>query len=187
MARVWIGLVLLLLVVVQVAGRGGHGGGGGPLPEGAGWVLFAIFAIPIGFCCLIIALCSTACDDGTEDQRREIENNLVASTKPSDETEVCEEERLFPSRRIQVQLVDDQLINMEVPPVELILTDITMLFSDLTAYVGVPDVHGLLVLDFESGDFIQVFDMLRIPQGNVKVRVVTFDNNKFLRLYPSIE
>ena len=53
--------------------------------------------------------------------------------------------------------------------------------------MGVPDVHGLLVLDFESGDFIQVFDMLRIPQGNVKVRVVTFDNNKFLRLYPSIE
>ena len=157
------------------------------LPEGAGWVLFAIFAIPIGFCCLIIALCSTACDDGTEDQRREIENNLMASTKPTDETEGCEEKRLFPSRRIQVQLVDDQLINMEVPPVELILTDITKLFSDLTAYVGVPDVQGLLVLDFESGDFIQVFDMLRIPQGNVKVRVVTFDNNKFLRLYPSIE
>ena len=86
-----------------------------------------------------------------------------------------------------MQLVDDQLINMEVPPVELILTDITMLFSDLTAYVGVPDVHGLLVLDFESGDFIQVFDMLRIPEGNVKVRIVTFDNNNFLRFYPSIE
>ena len=116
------------------------------MPEGAGWVLFAIFAIPIGFCCLIIALCSTACDDGTEDQRGEIENNLMASTKPTDETEVCEEE----SRRIQVKLVDDQLINMEVPPVELILTDITMLFSDLTAYVGVLDVQGLLVLDFES-------------------------------------
>ena len=49
-----------------------------------------------------------------------------------------------------MQLVDDQLINMEVPPVELILTDITMLFSDLTAYVGVLDVQGLLVLDFES-------------------------------------
>ena len=64
-----------------------------------------------------------------------------------------------------MQLVDDQLINMEVPPVELILTDITKLFSDLTAYVGVPDVQGLLVLDFESGDFIQAFDMLRIPQG----------------------
>ena len=152
MERVWIGLFLLLLVVLQVAGGGGHWGGGGPLPEGAGWVLFAIFAIPIGFCCLIIALCSTACDDGTEDQRREIENNLMASTKPTDETEGCEEERLFPSRRIQVQLVDDQLINMEVPPVELILTNITKLFSDLTAYVGVPDVQGLLVLDFESGD-----------------------------------
>ena len=110
-------------------------------------------------------------------------NNLMASTKPIDETEVCEEE----SRRIQVQLVDDQPINMEVPPVELILTDITKLFSDLTAYVGVPDVQGLLALDFESRDFIQVFDMLRIPQGNVKVRVVTFDNNKFLRLYPNME
>ena len=96
-------------------------------------------------------------------------NNLMASTKPIDETEVCEEE----SRRIQVQLADDQLINK--------------LFSDLTAYVGVPDVQGLLALDFESGDFIQVFDMLRIPQGNVKVRVVTFDNNKFLRLYPNME
>ena len=96
-------------------------------------------------------------------------NNLMASTKPIDETEVCEEE----SRRIQVQLADDQLINK--------------LFSDLTAYVGVPDVQGLLALDFEFGDFIQVFDMLRIPQGNVKVRVVTFDNNKFLRLYPNME
>ena len=64
-----------------------------------------------------------------------------------------------------MQLVDDQPINMEVPPVELILTDITKLFSDLTAYVGVPDVQGLLALDFESGDFIQAFDMLRIPQG----------------------
>ena len=187
MARVWIGLFLLLVVVLQVAGRGGQWGGGGLLPEGAGWVLFAIFAVPIGFCCLIIALCSTACDDGTEDQRREIENNLMASTQPTEERERCEEERLCPSWRIQVQLVDDQLINMEVPPVELILTDITKLFSDLTDYVGVPDVQGLLVLDFESGDFIQVFDMLRIPQGNVKVRVVTFDNNKFLRLYPSIK
>ena len=91
MARVWIELFLLLIVVLQVGGRGDHGGGGGPLPEGAGWVLFAIFAVPIGFCCLIIALCSTACDDGTEDQRREIENNLMASTKPTDETEGCEE------------------------------------------------------------------------------------------------
>ena len=166
MTRVFIRLFLLHLIVSQVGGRGG-----GPLAEGAGWVLFAIFAIPIGFCCLIIALCSTACDDSTEDQRREIENNLMASTKPTEETEACEEE----SRRIQVQLVDDKLINMEVPPVELSLTDITKMFSDLTAYVGVPDVHGLLVLDFESGDFIQVFDMLRIPQGNVRVRVVTTD------------
>ena len=187
MARVWIALFLLLVIVLQVAGRLGHRGGGGRLPEGAVWVLFAIFPVPIGFCCLIIALCSTACDAGTEDQRREIENNLMASTKPSDETEGCEEERLFPSRRIQVQLVDDQLINMEVPPVELSLTDITKLISDLTTYVGVPDVQGLLVLDFESGDFIQVFDMLRIPEGNVKVRIVTFDNNNFLRFYPSIE
>ena len=91
MARVWIELFLLLIVVLQVGGRGGHWGGGGPLPEGAGWVLFAISAVPIGFCCLIIALCSTACDDGTEDQRGEIENNLMASTKPTDETEGCEE------------------------------------------------------------------------------------------------
>ena len=75
MARVWIELFLLLIVVLQVGGRGDHGGGGGPFPEGAGWVLFAIFAVPIGFCCLIIALCSTACDDGTEDQRGEIEKN----------------------------------------------------------------------------------------------------------------
>ena len=127
MARVWIGL-FLLRVVLQVAGRGGHWGGGGLLPEGAGWVLFAIFAVPIGVCCLIMALCSTACDDGTVDPRREIENNPMASIKPTDETEGCEEERLFPSRRIKVQLLDDQLINMDVPPVALIITDITKLF-----------------------------------------------------------
>ena len=174
MTRLFIRLFLLPLLVLQVGGRGGDWGGGGLLPEGAVWVLFAIFAVPIGFCCLIIALCSTACDGGPEDQRRDVENDLMASTKPSDETEGCEEERLFPSRRIHVQLVDDQLINMEVPPVELSLTDITKLFSDLTTYVGVPDVHGLPVLDFESGYFIQVFDMLRIPQGYVKVRICHF-------------
>ena len=105
---------------------------------------------------------------------------------PSSEKRVCgvEEEHLLPGKRVTVQLVDEQLVDLEVPPGELTLTTFTKLLSDLTYYAGVPELQGLLVKS-ESGGFVQVFDMNRIPQGNLKVRAVISGEKHFLRIYPN--
>ena len=83
-----------------------------------------------------------------------------------------------------VQLVDEQLADLEVPPTELTLTGFSKLLSDLAFYSGVPDVQGLLIKT-ESGSFAQVFDLERIPHGNLKVRAVMSGDQHFLRLYPN--
>ena len=57
-----------------------------------------------------------------------------------------------------VQLVDEQLVNMEVPAAEVTLTTFSKLLSDLTFYSGVPDVEGILVKS-ESSGYVQVFNM----------------------------
>ena len=98
--------------------------------------------------------------------------------------EAFEEEHLLPPQRVMVQLVDEQLADLEVPPTELTLRGFGKLLSDLAFYSGVPDIQGLLIKT-ESGSFAQVFDMERIPPGNLKVRAVMSGDQHFLRLYPN--
>ena len=93
-----------------------------------------------------------------------------------------EEHLLAPPQRVTVQLVDEQLVDMEVPPAELTLTSFNKLLSDLTFYSGVPDVQGLLIKT-ESGSFVQVFDLERIPEGNLKIQVFMSGNKQYLRIY----
>merc|ERR1712181_203113 len=96
-----------------------------------------------------------------------------------------EEDNLLPNQeRATVQLVDEQLVDLEIPPAELTLTSFSKLLSDLTYYSGVPDIQGLLVKS-ESGGFVQVFDMGRIPKENFKARAVISGTKHFLRLYPN--
>ena len=82
-----------------------------------------------------------------------------------------EEENLLPRQRVIVQLVDEQLVDLEVPPAELTLTSFSKLLSYLTFYSGVRHIQGLLVKSEPNG-VVQVFDMERIPQGNLKIRAV---------------
>ena len=99
--------------------------------------------------------------------------------------EAFEEERLLPPQRvIMVQLVDEHLVDLEVPPTELTLTSYSKLRSDLTFYSGVADVEGLLIKT-ESGSYVEVFDLEGIPPGNLKVRAVMSGNKHFLGLYPN--
>ena len=72
------------------------------------------------------------------------------------------------------------------PQAELILTTFNKLLSDLTAYVGAPDVQGLLVWNTEPGDLTQVFDLDRIPRGSVKVRLVTYGVKTFIGVYQNV-
>ena len=73
--------------------------------------------------------------------------------------------------------MDEHLVEMEVPQAELTLTTFNKLLSDLTFYSGVPDVQGLL-MKTDSGSFVQVFDMERIPEGNFKIQVVMSGNKR---------
>ena len=93
-----------------------------------------------------------------------------------------EEHHLLPPRRVTVQLVDDQLFDTEVPPAEVTLTSFDKLLTDLTFCAGVPEIQGILVRT-ESDSFVQVFDMERIPEGNLKIQVVTSGSQQYLRLY----
>jgi len=93
-----------------------------------------------------------------------------------------EEHHLLPPRRVTVQLVDDQLFDTEVPPTEVTLTSFDKLLSHLTFYAGVPEIQGLLVKT-ESGSFVQVFDMERIREGNLKVQVVKSGEKQYLKLH----
>jgi len=93
-----------------------------------------------------------------------------------------EEHHLLPPRRVTVQLVDDQLFDTEVPPAEVTLTSFDKLLSDLTFYAGVPEIQGILVRT-ESDSFVQVFDMERIPEGNLKIQVVKSGEKQYLRLH----
>ena len=110
-------------------------------------------------------------------------------------------EPLLAGQTVQVQLVDEQLNDMEVPPTQVTITTLSNLLSDLAFYAGLPKVHGLLVksqsggyvqvLDYVSQHFdsyfdnAQVFDMSKVPRGNLKVRSVMSGNQHMLRLYPN--
>ena len=110
----------------------------------------------------------------------------MTSTSTVVERGLSEKDKLLPSEKMIVKLVDEQMDTIPFPQAELVLTTFNKLLSDLTAYVGVQNIQGLLVWSIEAGDFIQVFDMDRIPQGSVKVRVVTSGEKTFLRLYKNI-
>ena len=117
-----------------------------------------------------------------------LEKSTVKETKsgPTVEKKIGggEEESVLPRGRVTVQLVDEQLVDLEVPPAELTVTSFTKLLSDLTFYSGQPDIQGLLVKS-DSGGFVQVFDMDRIPRGNLRVRTVFSGDKHFLRIYPN--
>ena len=124
------------------------------------------------------------CDN--EEKNQEAETNLMTSTGTAEETGLSGKEKLLPSEKMIVQLVDDQMDDVPFPPAELILTTFNKLLSDLTAYVGAPDVQGLFVWNTEPGDLTQVFDMDRIPRGSVKVRLVTYGVKTFIGVYQNI-
>ena len=110
-------------------------------------------------------------------------------------------EPLLPGQTVQVQLVDEQLNDMEVPPTMVTITTLSNLLSDLAFYAGLPNVHGLLVKSQSGGyvqvsdyisqyfypyfDDVQVFDMTKVPRGNLKVRSLMSGNQRMLRLYPN--
>ena len=195
MARARIGLILLSLLASQVDGYGKK-----PLPEPWNtyfWLIFVavFFVLP---CCICHCCCRNTMFDSERDpvvlkrnpswerHQRNVQLSNTNETKPPivEKRGGLEEEHLLPQERMTVQLVDEQLVDLEVPPAELTITSFSKLLSDLTFYSGVPDIQGLLVKS-SSGGFVQVFDMNRIPQGNLKARPVISGNKHFLRLYPN--
>ena len=196
MARAWIGLILLSLLASQVDAIGKKS-----LPYPQNLYFWLTFVGGFLFLCCCVGCCVTACTPEYRENRATLTRNpswerhqwnmqlsKVNETKPSTLEKRgggLEEEHLLPEKRVTVQLVDEQLADLEVPPAELTLTTFTKLLSDLTFYAGVPELQGLLVKS-ESGRFVQVFDMNRIPQGNLKVRAVKhFHDKHFLRIYPN--
>ena len=194
MGKAWVSLILLSLLALQVDGIGKK-----PLPYPLNvyfWLIFVavVFIIP---CCI----CFCCPSQGVARERAREENRVALTRNPSferhqwnarlstiNETKPekrgeLEGERLLQAREtVTVQLVDEQLVDLEVPPAELTITNFSKLLSDLTFYSGLPDVQGLLVKS-DTGGFVQVFDMGRIPQGNLKVRGVISGDKHFLRLY----
>jgi len=194
MGKAWVSLILLSLLALQVDGIGKK-----PLPYPLNvyfWLIFVavVFIIP---CCI----CFCCASQGVARERAREENRVALTRNPSFERHQwnarlstineakpvkrgeLEGERLLQAREtVTVQLVDEQLVDLEVPPAELTITNFSKLLSDLTFYSGLPDVQGLLVKS-DTGGFVQVFDMGRIPQGNLKVRSVISGDKHFLRLY----
>ena len=137
----------------------------------------------LGIFCLITCCCM-ACDN--KDENQEAEKNPMTSTSTVVERGLSEKDKLLPSEKMIVKLVDEQMDTIPFPQAELVLTTFNKLLSDLIAYVGAPDVQGLLVWNIESGDFTQVFDMDKIPRGSVKVRVVTYGVKTFIGIYQNL-
>ena len=151
----------------------------------------------VGITCFACCSCFAFQDCQENERKRDgeaaldkiIDDNILMTQTTSPEEISAEEERLLPRQRIMVQLVEmvgAEMVDMGIPKAELILTTFNKLLSDLTAYVGVPDVQGLLVLNIESGDFTQVFDMDKIPRGSVKVRIVIYGVKTFIGIYQNL-
>ena len=129
------------------------------------------------------------------------ENTMMSNNASPERTEGSVKEPLLPGQTVQVQLVDEQLNDMEVPPTMVTITTLSNLLSDLAFYAGLPNVHGLLVKSQSGGyvqvsdyisqyfypyfDDVQVFDMTKVPRGNLKVRSLMSGNQRMLRLYPN--
>ena len=184
MTRAWIGLISLCMADSQEVMSYTVAEGKAGLPDPGTSVWLVIIGGLLGVCCICCCF-KLACDRCNEHVNQM--QNQMTSTTTAEERDVSDKERHLPSQRVNVHPVDEKLIDTGLPQAELILTTFGKLLSDLTAYSGAPDVQGLLVLDFESGDFIQIFDMGRIPRGRAKVQVVIAGDKTFLRLYPDIQ
>ena len=92
-------------------------------------------------------------------------------------------EPLLPGERVTVQMVDEQLNKMDLPPAELTVTNLTKLLEDLSSYSGLPDVQGVLIKSKHSG-YVEMTDLRQIPRGNLRVRAVIKGNGHMLRLHP---
>ena len=93
-------------------------------------------------------------------------------------------EPLLPAGQVvTVQMVDEQLNKMDVPPAELTLTNLNKLIADLSLYSGLPDIQGVLVKS-NYGGFFEMTDLQMMPRGNLKVRAVFSGDRHMLRIYP---
>ena len=70
---------------------------------------------------------------------------MTSNFSTSQRMDGLNEEHLLPVQRATVQLVDEHLVEMEVPLAKLTLTSFKKLLSDLTFYSGVHEVQGLLI------------------------------------------
>ena len=99
-------------------------------------------------------------------------------------TYISASEPLLPAGRVvTVQMVDEQLNKMDVPPAELTLTNLNKLIADLSLYSGLPDLQGVLVKS-NYGGFFEMTDLQMMPRGNLKVRAVFSGDRHMLRIYP---
>jgi len=93
-------------------------------------------------------------------------------------------EPLLPAGQVvTVQMVDEQLNKLDVPPAELTLTNLNKLIADLSLYSGWPDIQGVLVKS-NYGGFFEMTDLQMMPRGNLKVRAVFSGDRHMLRIYP---
>jgi len=99
-------------------------------------------------------------------------------------TYISASEPLLPAGRVvTVQMVDEQLNKMDVPPAELTLTNLNKLIADLSLYSGLPDLQGVLVKS-NYGGFFEMTDLRMMPRGNLKVRAVFSGDRHMLQIYP---
>ena len=145
-------------------------------------------------CFAIYYICDVCCKERNVDPptapgvspltRRRI-NQVKAERSSPSKIGSKEEHPPLGKKTILVTLVDEELNNLHVPSAEVNLTSFDKLLSDLVTYAGLPNTQGILV-KAESGDFIQVFDMEKIPNtGSFKLKVVKFGERTFLQLHPN--
>ena len=177
----------------------------------AGFVALAICQCVCRFCCK--ACCGCDLDDDSDSEvgvkrgRADVEqqgnqrsylyqgpshkagtnNYSSVKEKPTNSdvtTTISASEPLLPAGQVvTVQMVDEQLNKMEVPPAELTLTNLNKLIADLSLYSGLPDIQGVLVKS-NYGGFFEMTDLQMMPRGNLKVRAVFSGDRHMLRIYP---
>ena len=177
----------------------------------AGFVALAICQCVCRFCCK--ACCGCDLDDDSDSEvgvkrgRADVEQqgnqrsylyqgpshkagtNNYSSVKEKPTTTaaatcISASEPLLPAGQVvTVQMVDEQLNKMDVPPAELTLTNLNKLIADLSLYSGLPDLQGVLVKS-NYGGFFEMTDLRMMPRGNLKVRAVFSGDRHMLRIYP---
>ena len=173
----------------------------------AGFVGIGIFGCICSFCCKACCGCDPCDDDdseaGAKRGRLDVEHGNQRSylyegashregyssveegpaTTEISSTASPALEPLLPGQRVMVQMVDEQLNKMDLPPAEVTLTNLNKLLVDLSFYSGLPDVQGVLIKSKHSG-YVEMTDLRQIPRGNLRVRAVIKGNGHMLRLHP---